>query len=120
VVPLAVLGLTAIWLLPTEEGRSDLGVAVLDGTVHWLGSLFLYLPALIFWPALGALVWRARRAGAGRDARWRWYLFAGAILAFAQYPRTGEIHLLHVAPALFFPGCALAAQALRALPGRAR
>jgi hypothetical protein len=118
VLPLAALILGAVWLLPTEEWRSDLGVGLLDGTVRRFATLFLYLPALIFWPALAALVWRARRAGPGLDGRWRWYLFAGAILAFAQYPRTDEIHLLQVAPAILISGCALAAQAWRALRGR--
>jgi hypothetical protein len=81
-----------------------------------VGNQLLYLPTLVFWPLLGALVARALKHGAGAAVRWRWYVFSGVIFMFAQFPRVDEIHLLHAALPLLVASTGLAAAAWRAAP----
>lgn len=90
--------------------------------VDWLyqnaGNVLLYLPTLIFWPALAALIWRTLQDGPASAPRWRWYLFVGVIMMFAQYPRVDEIHLLHAGPPIMLAGCGLLIEVWRALAKR--
>lgn len=91
-------------------------IAALDGINTRIGNQLLYLPSLVFWPTLAVMLVSNGRVTGALGARWWWYLFAGAILMFAQYPRVDEIHLLHSSPPILLAATGLAAAAWRAAP----
>jgi hypothetical protein len=91
-------------------------IAVLNEINTRISNLLLYLPTLVFWPTVLVMLVSNGRVSGPLGARWWWYLFAGVIFMFAQYPRVDEIHLLHAAPPILLAAVGLAAAAWRSAP----
>jgi hypothetical protein len=120
----AALATPLILWLPTREALADPlalepirfpRLAALDVE---LGSLFVYLPALVAWSSL--LLLAVRRGARARPPREAWFLLVGTLAALALFPRADNAHaVLAGAPLLVVGAAVLARVHARLAPGLA-
>jgi hypothetical protein len=109
--PLLVPSLAALAGRGPDPAPGALTERGLDYGLDYARHLLVYLPFLIFWPALLRLLYRLRGAPgpapATPDLLRLWYLAAGAALLLGQYPRADKDHLPWSATILFVAGADL-------------